>query len=169
MPYLVLQVGPLYVYIYSPERLNNTSTIFRQSFSPPILQHFQAHGTAGRGNTSDAKATEKHWKSVSCVKAPGKMIIHLWLFAHNCLPSGRQLIKRQVPDTVPCVFCQRLEDIMHTLLTCQFARVVWREVKKIVYLQLKGVCPGLHRQNGREGGLPQYPLMEKNPSSCGFY
>jgi hypothetical protein len=38
MSCLVLQVGPLYVYIYSPERLNNTSIIFRQSLSPTLLQ-----------------------------------------------------------------------------------------------------------------------------------
>jgi hypothetical protein len=31
MPCLVLQVGLLYVYIYSPERLNNTSTTFRHT------------------------------------------------------------------------------------------------------------------------------------------
>jgi hypothetical protein len=34
MPCLVLQVGPLYVYIYSPERLNNTSIIFRHTSLP---------------------------------------------------------------------------------------------------------------------------------------
>ena len=31
--WLVIQVGPLYAYIYSPLRLNNTSIIFRQSLS----------------------------------------------------------------------------------------------------------------------------------------
>jgi hypothetical protein len=34
MPCLVLQVGLLYAYIYSLERLKNTSTIFSQSLSP---------------------------------------------------------------------------------------------------------------------------------------
>jgi hypothetical protein len=34
MPCLVLQVGPLYVYIYSPERLNNTSIIFHHTSLP---------------------------------------------------------------------------------------------------------------------------------------
>jgi hypothetical protein len=34
MPCLVLQVGPLYIYIYSPERLNNTSIIFRHTSLP---------------------------------------------------------------------------------------------------------------------------------------
>jgi hypothetical protein len=34
MPCLVFQVGPLYVYIYSPERLNNISIIFRHTSLP---------------------------------------------------------------------------------------------------------------------------------------
>jgi hypothetical protein len=33
MPCLILQVSLLYIYIYSPERLNNTSIIFHQSLS----------------------------------------------------------------------------------------------------------------------------------------
>jgi hypothetical protein len=38
MPCLVFQVGLSYVYIYSPERLNNTSIIFRNLSSPILLQ-----------------------------------------------------------------------------------------------------------------------------------
>jgi hypothetical protein len=34
MPCLILQVDPLYVYIYSPERLINTSIIFRHTSLP---------------------------------------------------------------------------------------------------------------------------------------
>jgi hypothetical protein len=94
----------------------------------------------------NAKATEKHWKSVWSIKAPGKMIIHLWRFAHDCLPSGFQLMKRRVPDTGPCVFCDRTEDIVHAMLTCQFARVVWREVKQSVHLRLNRKNFSSHRQ-----------------------
>jgi hypothetical protein len=97
---------------------------------------FQAQGTAAKGNTSYAKAVEKDWKALWRIKAPGKMIIHLWRLVHNCLPSGVELSKIQVSDTGTCVFCDRSEDIVHALLSCQFARMVWREVKQTVSLQL---------------------------------
>jgi hypothetical protein len=31
---------------------------------------------------------DKQWRSIWKMKAPGKMIIHLWRFVQNCLPSG---------------------------------------------------------------------------------
>jgi hypothetical protein len=39
---LVLQVGLLYAYIYSPERLNNISTTLRQSLSPYRSSWYQS-------------------------------------------------------------------------------------------------------------------------------
>jgi hypothetical protein len=81
-------------------------------------------------------ASDKQWKAIWNIRAPGKMKIHLWRFAHDCLPSSIHLRKRQVPETGPCVFCGRTEGIDHALLTCQFARIVWREVKQHVHLQL---------------------------------
>jgi hypothetical protein len=66
MPYLVLQVGPLYVYIYSPERLNNTTTIFRQSLSLPTL----LHGIRAAPNLDLAAAPLPHRA------APGEVDLH---------------------------------------------------------------------------------------------
>jgi hypothetical protein len=65
------------------------------------------------------------------------MKIHLWRFAQDCLPSGVQLCKRQIPDIGPCIFCGRMEGIEHALLFYQFARVVWREVKQRIHLKLE--------------------------------
>jgi hypothetical protein len=56
---------------------------------------FQAQGTVAKGNTSNAKVVEKDWKALWHIKALGKMIIHLWRFAHNCLLTGVELSKRQ--------------------------------------------------------------------------
>jgi hypothetical protein len=77
------------------------------------------------------KEMERNWKLVWKVKAPGKMKIHLLRFAHNCLPSGMQLCKRQVPETGPCIFYGRLEGIEHSLLSCQFAQFMWRGVMAV--------------------------------------
>jgi hypothetical protein len=80
---------------------------------------------------------EKQWKSIWKIKAPGKMKIHLWRFAHDCLPSGVQLERRQVPANDACVFYGREEDIAHSLLLCQFAREVWRSVRQKFSIQLQ--------------------------------
>jgi hypothetical protein len=79
---------------------------------------FESQSKTGKGSASSEKEMEKNWKLVWKIKAPGKMKIHLWRFAHNCLPSGMQLCKRQVPETGPCIFCGRLEGIEHSLLSC---------------------------------------------------
>uniref|UniRef100_A0ACD5YKV4 Uncharacterized protein n=1 Tax=Avena sativa TaxID=4498 RepID=A0ACD5YKV4_AVESA len=90
----------------------------------------------GKGMVSDWSACEKDWKAVWKVRAPGKMLIHLWRFSHDCLPSGVQLRKRQIADDGTCIFYGRTEGIEHSLLFCQFARVVWREVKMHIDLHL---------------------------------
>jgi hypothetical protein len=41
---LVLQIGPLYLYIYSPGWLNNTSIVFRQSLFLSIVLHTRRIG-----------------------------------------------------------------------------------------------------------------------------
>jgi hypothetical protein len=46
---------------------------------------FQAQGIAGKGNTSDAKTFENIWKAIWRIKVSGKMLIHLWWFAHNLI------------------------------------------------------------------------------------
>jgi hypothetical protein len=107
-----------------PHTKHGNYTIRSANYFARSNKFFKAQGTTAKGNTSDAKAVEKDWKALWRIKAPGKMIIHLWRFAHNYLPSGVELSKRQVPDTGPCVFSDRSEDIVHALLSCQFAGMV---------------------------------------------
>jgi hypothetical protein len=80
---------------------------------------------------------EKEWKAFWKIKAPGKMLIHLWRFAHDCLPSGAHLCKRKIPVSGLCTFCDLPEGIEHAMLTCQFARMVWQEVKKHCPIKLE--------------------------------
>jgi hypothetical protein len=83
----------------------------------------------GCGLTSGTEGDSKLWKSLWSVKAPGKMKINLWRFAHDCLPSGHQLQKRHIPACPDCIFCGRHESIEHALLFCQYAREVWEAVR----------------------------------------
>jgi hypothetical protein len=79
---------------------------------------------------------EKQWKMVWKIKAPGKMKIHLWRFAHDCLPSGVQMVRRHIPTNDVCVFCGRVEDVEHSFLQCQFVKEVCRLVKNAFSVQL---------------------------------
>jgi hypothetical protein len=67
---------------------------------------------------------EKYWKAIWKINALGKMKIHLWSFAHDCLPSGVQMQWRCRPTSDLCIFYGRCEDIAHSMLTCQFAKDV---------------------------------------------
>jgi hypothetical protein len=52
---------------------------------------------SGLGQCSSWLGEEKLWKALWRVKVPNKMKIVLWRLAHDCLPSGDQLRRRQIP------------------------------------------------------------------------
>jgi hypothetical protein len=88
---------------------------------------------SGHGLSTDHTEDSKLWKKLWSIKAPGKMKILLWRFAHDCLPSGHQLCRRQIPASDACLFCNREERVEHTLLFCPYAREVWRLVKAHIW------------------------------------
>jgi hypothetical protein len=55
---------------------------------------FVERSRRGRGTSSAVANDEKHWKNIWKINAPGKMKIHLWRFAQDCLPSGVQMQRR---------------------------------------------------------------------------
>jgi hypothetical protein len=57
------------------------------------------------------------------------MKINLGRFAHDCLPTVFQLAHRHIPSNGLCGTCGREEAVKHCLLTCQFAKEVWRRIK----------------------------------------
>jgi hypothetical protein len=97
---------------------------------------FLTRSSRGRGLNSRYNEEEKSWKAIWKVNVPNKMKIHLWRFAHDCLPSGVQLTHRQIPTSDSCVFCGREETIVHSLLVCQHAQEVWRLIKSSFRIQL---------------------------------
>jgi hypothetical protein len=72
------------------------------------------------------EALESLWS----IQAPNKMKIVLWHLAHDCLPTGYQLMHHQIPADVGCVFCGTTERVEHLFLQCPFAISVWRGVKE---------------------------------------
>jgi hypothetical protein len=90
---------------------------------------FATQSSSGRGLSSAVCKEERLWKKLWNVKAPGKMKITLWRLAHDCLPSGHQLCRRNIPASDVCVFCGREERAEHTVIFCQYAMEVWRAVE----------------------------------------
>jgi hypothetical protein len=90
----------------------------------------------GNGLSSMFMDDTKSWKNLWTAKAPGKMKITLWRFAHNCLPCGSQLQHRGVPASELCIFCGQRETVEHALLFCHFANEVWREIRQRYMIRL---------------------------------
>jgi ribonuclease HI len=90
----------------------------------------------GGGANSGTEADSIFWKKLWSIKAPGKMKINLWRFAHDCLPSGVQLCRRHIPVSASCSYCNREESIEHVFLFCHFSREVWQEIKMRYNVQL---------------------------------
>lgn len=88
-----------------------------------------AQSSSGHGQCFDRGREEKQWKTLWSVRAPNKMKIVLWRFAHDCLPSGMQLQQHHVPASVDCPFCCRPESVEHCMLFCPYACHVRDEVK----------------------------------------
>jgi hypothetical protein len=86
--------------------------------------------------SSSAANEEKQWKLLWKINASGKMKIHLWRLAHDCLPRGVQLVRRHVPVTDACIYCGIEEDVEHAFLRSMFADEVWRTVKKTFNINL---------------------------------
>jgi hypothetical protein len=133
-------------YVSWPHTRHGTFTVRSAYFMARSAKFIHSRSKTDVGISSNWMDSEKQWKSIWKTKAPGKMPIHLWRFAHDCLPSGFQLCKRRVPASGLCVFCDRLEGIEHSLLTCQFARMVWTEVKFHVPIKLDRKAFSMHKQ-----------------------
>jgi hypothetical protein len=101
---------------------------------------FARHQVARLGAQSDQATETKNWMSIWTIEAPSKMKIVLWRMAHDCLPTGQQLLHRNIPANDQCVFCGQTERVEYLFLLCPFARTVWAAVKERFPLQLRRNC-----------------------------
>jgi hypothetical protein len=82
---------------------------------------FISRSKKGSGSSSSAANEEEQWKMVSTIIVPGKMKMHMWRFAHDCLPTDVQLVCHHIPASDVCVFYGRKEDMEHAFLHCHLA------------------------------------------------
>lgn len=75
--------------------------------------------TPDRGNASDAGEKKKFWDTLWRLKLPQKVKIFAWRACQEGLPSKQNLIRRRIPTTSQCCFCDtQVEDLRHALLYC---------------------------------------------------
>lgn len=69
------------------------------------------------------------WKKLWSLNLPGKVVNFLWRVCQNVLPTARELAKKRVQIQQVCSWCHlQVEDTVHTLFTCCFARELWRTI-----------------------------------------
>jgi ribonuclease HI len=98
---------------------------------------FLDRSRSGGGTSSATAADTVLWRCLWAIRAPGKMKVNLWRLAHDCLPTGQQMCRRHIPTSASCAVCTMEESVDHVFLRCQYAREVWREVKKTCGMQLR--------------------------------
>jgi hypothetical protein len=82
-----------------------------------------------RDATSSRDAPEQNllWKGLWNLKLPGKVLIFLWRFAHNSLPTKLNIKRKMVELNTRCPMCARLdEDGGHLFLRCKAVKQIWR-------------------------------------------
>ncbi|TVU12715.1 hypothetical protein EJB05_46370, partial [Eragrostis curvula] len=58
------------------------------------------------------------------------MLIVLWRFAHDCLPTGSKLKSRNIPAPDVCCHCGREENLHHSFIGCHYVAEIWKELKR---------------------------------------
>jgi hypothetical protein len=101
------------------------------------VKFFVERSKHGGDSSSTSGSDGLLWKKLWSIKAPGKMKINLWRFAHDCLPTGVQLCRRHIHASRSCVYCNKDESVDHVFLSCQFAKEVWRVIKPSYDIHLR--------------------------------
>lgn len=66
------------------------------------------------------------WKKLRGLKLSGKVLNLVWRASRGCLPTACALVGKRVNVQMTCSWCQlSVEDDMHVLFRCSFAREVW--------------------------------------------
>jgi hypothetical protein len=112
---------------------NTTEGIFTVKSAYMLAKSKKFHlfsSTNGKGGTSNIQQVTSDWKRIWKIHAPEKMKIVLWRLAHDCLPTGQQLLCRHICNTDACCFCGQVEMVAHAIVKCQYVAEIWREMKK---------------------------------------
>ncbi|KAL0416664.1 UNVERIFIED_CONTAM: hypothetical protein Slati_3498300 [Sesamum latifolium] len=78
------------------------------------------------GRTAECSSNAQQWDFIWSSKAPLRVILFAWRCALDALPTTSHLKSQGVRLSVVCGSCGLdTEDLLHVLLTCSLARLVW--------------------------------------------
>ncbi|XP_031108722.1 uncharacterized protein LOC116013214 [Ipomoea triloba] len=80
------------------------------------------------GSFVSAPGTFDKWLHLWKIKCPAKWRIFIWRALSNILPTTTNLIYKRVDIDPACPMCGMLhENVVHSLLLCEFSSLVWNE------------------------------------------
>ena len=91
---------------------------------------WKTQSSDGKGASSKQRIMEIAWKKLWAINCPNKMKVVLWRIAQNCLPTGTQLQMRSIPTRYGCYFCNRMENVEHCFLQCEYVKEIRKDLKK---------------------------------------
>jgi hypothetical protein len=86
-------------------------------------------GALSQNASSSASSPMQHqtWKIIWNQKLPGKVLIFLWRFTHNSLPTKLNIKRNMIELDTRCPMCWHLdEDGGHIFLRCKAVKQIWR-------------------------------------------
>ncbi|XP_074352682.1 uncharacterized protein LOC141691828 [Apium graveolens] len=81
----------------------------------------------------------KLWKIIWRIKAPAKVLNLIWRAASGLLPTLVSLSQKHVPVTTACPVCDGADEtILHALVTCPKAALLWQSIISDVQQYVQG-------------------------------
>ncbi|KAL0458057.1 UNVERIFIED_CONTAM: hypothetical protein Slati_0432900 [Sesamum latifolium] len=98
-------------------------------YSVKSAYHLLSKGLWGRaqgGASGSTSYRSDSWSFIWTAKVPPKVRMFAWRVCRNSLPTVMNLARRGVTVSGACPWCgDESEDVLHCLLGCPFARLVW--------------------------------------------
>ena len=94
--------------------------------------------------TKEASGSEDNhaWSSLWKLEVPPKIRVFWWRVLNNSLPSKSELKRRHVARESHCEMCGgEDESLFHIFFDCPFAKRFWREVKRIMGVNVPDLHP----------------------------
>jgi hypothetical protein len=129
-------------YVSWPFTKNGTFTVKSAYIMAKREQVLKKISSEDKGETSNQSQTARDWKRLWSIKAPPKMLIVLWRFAHNCLPTGQQLKHKNIQAYEGCPHCGREENLYHTFMGCPYVHMMWRNLQRRCGFKLNKIWYG---------------------------
>lgn len=102
-------------------------------WKPNSSGKFTVASTYEELTTPDNHPHDPAWARLWCMKGPSRLNFLLWQSYRNLLPTAEFLYSRHIQQDGRCSICKSpMEDTMHALRNCQWARDIWKQLVRSV-------------------------------------